>query len=147
MQRPAIRVIAGPSTCLPLGSQSLPPALPPPLHRLAQGATLATPLRLCSCQIDDERNSFEFDRFCPTGTSPPPVLPTAVVKLHPNGNIMQCLDVRGAQYENGTSVQGRSYHCLTRFPDQLQFRLQWDTWHNVVKVRTHSSIYLSLNDL
>jgi len=60
---------------------------------------------------------------------------------------MQCLDVRGAQYENGTSVQGRSYHCLTRFPDQLQFRLQWDTWHNVVKVRTHSSIYLSLNDL
>lgn len=54
LQAPVIRVIAGPSTCLPLVSQSLPPALPSPLYRLGHGATLATPLRLCSCQIDDD---------------------------------------------------------------------------------------------
>lgn len=54
LQTPAIRVIAGPLTCLPLVSQ-FPPLTPPlPFYRLAQGATLVTPLRLCSCQVDEQ---------------------------------------------------------------------------------------------
>ncbi|KIM45540.1 carbohydrate-binding module family 13 protein [Hebeloma cylindrosporum] len=40
--------------------------------------------------------------FCPRGTFP---APTASVEIHPNGNVKKCLDVRGAQYENGTPVQ------------------------------------------
>ncbi|KAG6840324.1 hypothetical protein C0991_007437 [Blastosporella zonata] len=39
--------------------------------------------------------------FCPGGAFPPP--PT--VTLHPNGNAVKCLDVRGAVYANGTPVQ------------------------------------------
>ena len=72
----------------------------------------------------------------------PPLLLQArpVVKIHRNGNIKKCLDIRGAQCENGAPVQGRSYHCLTRFPDQLQFRLQWDTG-TAMDTRTGVGLY------
>lgn len=41
------------------------------------------------------------------GTTPPPPPPPAsnVVQLHPNGDSSKCLDVRAAEYANGTPVQ------------------------------------------
>ncbi|KDR84330.1 hypothetical protein GALMADRAFT_237117 [Galerina marginata CBS 339.88] len=44
--------------------------------------------------------------FCPSGSFPGAVTPTA---LHPNGNTNKCMDVRGANYANGTPVQ--IYDC------------------------------------
>ncbi|KAF9562513.1 hypothetical protein CPC08DRAFT_663165 [Agrocybe pediades] len=44
--------------------------------------------------------------FCPSGSFPTPLAPTA---LHPNGNTNKCLDVRGAVFANGTPVQ--IYDC------------------------------------
>ncbi|KAF7796197.1 hypothetical protein EIP86_007371 [Pleurotus ostreatoroseus] len=45
------------------------------------------------------------------GTTPPPPPPPAsnVVQLHPNGDSSKCLDVRAAEYANGTPVQ--IYDC------------------------------------
>ncbi|KAF7796196.1 hypothetical protein EIP86_007370 [Pleurotus ostreatoroseus] len=40
---------------------------------------------------------------------PPPANPPAVAQIHPNGNSAKCLDVRGAEFADGTPVQ--VYDC------------------------------------
>ncbi|CAA7269993.1 unnamed protein product [Cyclocybe aegerita] len=43
--------------------------------------------------------------FCPDGQLPP----NPGIAIHPNGNFLKCMDVRGAQFASGTAVQ--VYDC------------------------------------
>ncbi|RDB27201.1 Extracellular exo-alpha-L-arabinofuranosidase [Hypsizygus marmoreus] len=98
--------------CVPASCNSLscstaftspPTAFPPP-------GNVAPNVPLYSCANANNGNGYTVT-FCPNGYFPPVLPPPSNngIALHPNGNNNKCLDVRGAQFANGTPVQ--IYDC------------------------------------
>lgn len=94
-----------------------PPIFPPnasspaPFHHCGQGSAtnvafdityaLFTSRHGCREVLRLQLTRAVYNRFCPDGKFPP----NTGIEIHPLTDDKKCLDVRGAQFENGTPVQ------------------------------------------